>query len=102
MSDGDTVAQKPPDTQSGTPLTPPAVRADLDQADPTPGARQPIETEAANITERPKMAAGLPAVYETTRFAVGEMGVMRGAKALLKVNQEGRLRLPELRLAEPG
>jgi molybdopterin-dependent oxidoreductase alpha subunit len=88
MSDGDTVAQKSPDPHSGTPLTPPAIGADLDQADPTPGARQPIETGAADITEPPKMAAGLPAVYETTRFAVGEMGLMRGAKALLKMNQK--------------
>jgi len=88
MSDGDTVAQKSPDPQSGTILTPPAKRADLDQADPTPGARQPIETEAADITELPKVAAGFPAVYETTRFAVGEMGLMRGAKALLKMNQK--------------
>jgi molybdopterin-dependent oxidoreductase alpha subunit len=85
---GDTVAQKPSDSQSGTPLTPPAVRADLDQDDPTPGARQPVETDAARIAERPEVAAGLPAVYETTRFAVGEMGLVRGARALLKVNQK--------------
>ena len=84
----DTVAQKPPHPQSGTPLTPPAIRADLDQANPTPGAQPPLETDAARITERPKVAAGLPAVYETTRFAVGEMGLARGAKALLKVNQK--------------
>ncbi|HWL91972.1 MAG TPA: FdhF/YdeP family oxidoreductase, partial [Phycisphaerae bacterium] len=84
----DTVAQKPSQPRSGTPLTPPAVGADLDQANPSPGARQPVETEAAKITERPKVAAGLPAIYETTRFAVGEMGLMRGAKALLKVNQK--------------
>ena len=63
MSDGDTVAQKPTDPQSGTPLTPPAIRADLDQANPTPGAQPPLETEAARITERPKVAAGLPAVF---------------------------------------
>ena len=85
----DTVAQKPPDPKAGTPLTPPAVGAELDQANPTPGARQPVETDAAKIVERPKVAAGLPAVYETTRFAVGEMGVMRGAKALLNVNKKG-------------
>jgi molybdopterin-dependent oxidoreductase alpha subunit len=84
----DTVAQKPPDTQSGTPLTPPAVGADLDQDNPTPGARQPVETDPARIAERPEVAAGLPALYETTRFAVGEMGLMRGARALLKMNQK--------------
>ncbi len=84
----ETVAQKSPDTQSGTPVTPPANRADLDQAEPTPGAQPPLETSPATMTARPKMAAGLPAVYETTRFAVGEMGPARGAKALLKMNQK--------------
>jgi len=88
MNDGDTVAQKSPDPQSGTPVTPPALRADLDQANPTAGAQQPVETEAANITEPSKVAAGLPGVYQSTRFAVGEMGLMRGAKALLKMNQK--------------
>ena len=84
----DTVAQKPTHLQSGTPLTPPANRADLDQVNPTTGAQSPLETEAARITERPNVAAGFPAVYQTTRFAVGEMGLARGAKALLKVNQK--------------
>jgi molybdopterin-dependent oxidoreductase alpha subunit len=84
----DTVAQKPTDTKAGPPPTPPAVRADLDQAKPTPGARQPVETDAAKIIGRPKVAAGLPSVYETTRFAVGKMGLMRGAKALLNVNKK--------------
>ena len=84
----ETVAQKSPDTQSGTPVTPPAIRADLDQAEPTPGAQPPLEIDAATMTERPKTAAGLPAIYETTRFAVGEMGPARGAKALLKMNQK--------------
>ena len=34
------------------------------------------------------MAAGLPAMYQTTRFAVREMGVARGLKTLLKINQK--------------
>jgi anaerobic selenocysteine-containing dehydrogenase len=84
----DTVAQRPSDTQAGTPVTPPAIGADLDQENPTLGAQPPFEEDAATMTERPKMAAGLPAIYETTRFAVGEMGLARGAKALLKMNQK--------------
>ncbi len=84
----DTVAQKPPETQSGTPSTPPADRADRDQTNPTPGAQPPLETGGARITERPEAAAGLPAVYQSARFAVREMGVMRGAKALLNVNKK--------------
>ena len=78
----DTIAQKPADTRAGTPLTPPAIGADLDQENPTPGAQPPLEEEAAKTTGQPKVAAGLPAVYETTRFAVGEMGLKRWAKAV--------------------
>jgi hypothetical protein len=81
----DTVAQKPTHPQSGAPLIPPANRADLDQVNPTPGAQLPLETNAARITKRPNVAAGLPAIYQATRFAVGEMGLARGATALLKV-----------------
>jgi molybdopterin-dependent oxidoreductase alpha subunit len=84
----DTVAQKPPHPRSGTPLTPPAVGADLDQANPTPGAQPPLEADTARISERPEIAAGLSAVYQSTRFAIGEMGLVRGATALLKVNQK--------------
>jgi molybdopterin-dependent oxidoreductase alpha subunit len=84
----DTVAQKPTHLQSGAPLTPPAVRADFENEHPTPGAQPPFETDPANITERPGGAAGLPAIVATTRFAVGEMGLVRGVKTLLKVNQK--------------
>ncbi|HWM23732.1 MAG TPA: FdhF/YdeP family oxidoreductase [Chthoniobacterales bacterium] len=84
----DTVAQKPKHPHSGTPLTPPANRADLEHENPTPGAQTPLETGAADISERPKEAAGLPAIVATTRFAISEMGLARGAKTLLKVNQK--------------
>ena len=73
---------------SGVPLTPPANRADLDQKNPTPGAQPPLESEPAKISELPKSAAGAPALLETTRFALSNMGVARGWKALLKVNQK--------------
>jgi len=84
----DDVAQKPAQLRSGTPLTPPANRAGQEQKNPTPGAQPPFETDPAQITERPDSAAGLPAINATTRFAVREMGLARGVKALLKVNQK--------------
>ncbi|MDQ6765583.1 MAG: FdhF/YdeP family oxidoreductase [Verrucomicrobiota bacterium] len=83
-----TVDQRPEALTAGAPLTPPAEHADQDQANPTPGARTPPEPKPADITYPHKVAAGLPAIYQTTRFAVGEMGLVRGVQSLLKVNQK--------------
>lgn len=63
-------------------------KCDVNARGPTPGAQTPFETNPAQITERPDGAAGLPAIYATMRFALGEMGLVRGARALLKVNQK--------------
>ncbi|MEP6809435.1 MAG: FdhF/YdeP family oxidoreductase, partial [Chthoniobacterales bacterium] len=91
MSDSphlDTTAQKPEVLTDGAPLTPPAVHADHDQEQPTPGARTPPEASAAEIEKPHPVAAGIPAIYQTARFAVGEMGLARGVSALLKVNKK--------------
>ena len=53
----------------------------------TAGAQLPSET-AAEIGEPSSVAAGLPAMYETTRFALREMGIARGFKTLLNVNKK--------------
>ena len=83
----DTVAQKPDNVGSGAPESPPAVEADRDQQNPTAGA-QPPSAEQAEITGPSHVAAGLPAMYQTTRFALGEMGIARGFKTLLNVNKK--------------
>lgn len=89
------MSERTPDPQcdaghspAGTPLTPPAIGAHLDQLNPTLGAQPSMETDPTRMAEQPKAAAGLPAVYETARFTLGHMGIMRGAKALLNVNQK--------------
>jgi molybdopterin-dependent oxidoreductase alpha subunit len=56
-------------------------------AEPT-GAQPPIEADPAATNPPPHFAAGIPAILETTRFALREMGFARGVKALLKVNQK--------------
>ncbi|MEY2563054.1 MAG: hypothetical protein QOH88_1247 [Verrucomicrobiota bacterium] len=84
----DTAAQKPDALTAGTPTTPPAEHADLDQQTPTPGARTPLELSPADMTEPDHIAAGWPAIYQTTRFALREMGLARGTKALLRVNKK--------------
>ncbi|MEP6821094.1 MAG: FdhF/YdeP family oxidoreductase [Chthoniobacterales bacterium] len=74
--------------ESGAPLTPPAEHAERDQESPTPGARTPLESTPAELGGAERIAAGIPALVQTTRFAVGEMGLVRGVKALLNVNKK--------------
>ncbi len=84
----DTVAQKPTDIGSGTPKIASAENADREHADPTPGAQTPVEEQPATITKRHAVAAGIPAIYQTTRFALREMGPTRAVKSLLAVNKK--------------
>ncbi|MGI8482600.1 MAG: FdhF/YdeP family oxidoreductase [Chthoniobacterales bacterium] len=84
----DTTAQKPSHIGLGAPTTPPAENADRAQKNTTPGAQPPFEDHAAKITEPHYIAAGIPAIYQTTRFTLKEMGLVRGARTLLNVNQK--------------
>ncbi|MGB8169452.1 MAG: FdhF/YdeP family oxidoreductase [Chthoniobacteraceae bacterium] len=54
----------------------------------TPGAQPPLEDHAPEIGAVSSAAAGFPALYQTARFALREMGVVRGVKALLDVNKK--------------
>lgn len=83
-----TVAQKPPQQEAGTPTTPPIEKADGAQANPLSGAQTPIESHPAKTTEGSSVAAGLPAVYQTARFGVREMGAVRATRALLAMNKK--------------
>ncbi|HZE13490.1 MAG TPA: molybdopterin-dependent oxidoreductase, partial [Chthoniobacterales bacterium] len=58
-----------------------------DQENSTSGAQSPSEG-AAEIRQPSQIAAGLPAMYQTTRFAVREMGIVRGVKTLLHANKK--------------
>src|SRR5260221_9282290 len=42
----------------------------------------------AKITKRPTVAAGLPAIYQTLRFGLREMGPVRTIKTLLSINKK--------------
>ncbi len=50
-------------------------------------AQPPEKLVPLHLEERKTSAGGLPAVLSTTRHAVRELGALRGAKLLLKVNQ---------------
>jgi len=57
-------------------------------SEPIPGAQPPLEAQAPKIGAASKTAAGIPAVIQTARFALREMGAVRGVKALLEVNKK--------------
>src|SRR6266852_3389747 len=84
----DSVAQKPQNLGAGTPKSPPIIDADRAQENPTPGAQTPIERKPATPAARPTVAAGLPAIYQTMRFGLREMGPVRSLKTLLSINKK--------------
>src|SRR4051794_6795368 len=55
---------------------------------PIPRAEPPEQLSGTQIAPASKLAAGLSAVFQTLRFGWGEMGVVRGTKMLLEVNQK--------------
>ncbi|HEY0945331.1 MAG TPA: FdhF/YdeP family oxidoreductase [Opitutaceae bacterium] len=52
-----------------------------------PSAETPLETTPTRVGPPSAAAAGFASVYQTARYAWGRAGVLRGTKALLKVNQ---------------
>ena len=50
--------------------------------------RAPAADERVTITKCPTVAAGLPAIYQTVRFGLREMGPVRAFKTLLAVNKK--------------
>ena len=87
MAEDNTTAQKPDNAGTGSPPSPSVPDAERDQENPIVGAQPPSEA-AAEIREPSQIAAGLPAMYQTARFAVREMGVVRGFKTLLNANKK--------------
>ena len=62
--------------------------ANVDGATTVLSAQSPLEPGTVRIAGQPRVAAGASAIYETIRFSVRQMGIGRGAKALLRVNQK--------------
>jgi molybdopterin-dependent oxidoreductase alpha subunit len=53
-----------------------------------PSAEPPVETEGIQFGPRSKSAAGLKAVQKSLGISASEMGVIRGMRALLSLNQK--------------
>jgi molybdopterin-dependent oxidoreductase alpha subunit len=56
--------------------------------DAPPSAEPPVETEGIRLGPRSKSAAGLKAVQKSLGIGASEMGIIRGARALLALNQK--------------
>jgi molybdopterin-dependent oxidoreductase alpha subunit len=50
-------------------------------------AQNPIEIEGTRIGKAYQEAAGIPAVLNTAKYGIGEMGPVAAARTLLKINQ---------------
>ena len=53
-----------------------------------PSAQPPDDTGGVKLGHRSEVAAGMPAVLQTMRFTLNEMGAFRGVRQLLKLNQK--------------
>jgi molybdopterin-dependent oxidoreductase alpha subunit len=66
-----------------------------------PGAEPPLEKTGACEGHRHTTAAGLRAVYQTTKIGISEMGVTRTFQTLLKVNQKDGFDCPSCAWPDP-
>ncbi|MGQ9805457.1 MAG: FdhF/YdeP family oxidoreductase [Chlorobiales bacterium] len=73
------------------------------EPNPLPVATTPIkpDDESLKVTKSKDVAAGVPAVVSATKHAITEMGVVRGTKMLLEVNQFGGFDCPGCAWPDP-
>jgi molybdopterin-dependent oxidoreductase alpha subunit len=55
---------------------------------PQPNEQGPDDSRDIRVGHRHEVAAGLPAIVQTMRFTLGEMGAVRGINQLLQLNQK--------------
>src|SRR5438046_8861517 len=65
------------------------------------GAQPPEESSLVQIKPISKVAGGVPAITATAKAAWNEMGVVRGVRTLLKVNQQTGFDCPGCAWPEP-
>ncbi|MBC8032154.1 MAG: FdhF/YdeP family oxidoreductase [Pyrinomonadaceae bacterium] len=66
-----------------------------------PGAQSPEETDLVQIEPVSKAAGGIPSIVATARTVWAEMGVGRGVRTLLKLNQKDGFDCPGCAWPEP-
>jgi anaerobic selenocysteine-containing dehydrogenase len=60
----------------------------FDKKPAQPAAQPPDDSKEVRVGKRHEVAAGLPAIVQTMRFTLREMGAVRGVKQLLHLNQK--------------
>ncbi len=78
-------------------------KSDMPKQTPAPIATTPVlpDDEALKVRKAKEVAAGIPAVVSATKHAITEMGVARGMKMLLEVNQMGGFDCPGCAWPDP-
>ena len=64
-------------------------------------AQPPLESSSPNVKEISKSAGGAQAALAAARFAWGEMGIVRGTRTLLQLNQKDGIDCPGCAWPEP-
>src|SRR5438105_353935 len=75
--------------------------ADHGKPDSKPSAQPPEEPTSPDVKPISKVAGGAKAALVATQFAWGEMGVVRGTRALLQLNQKNGIDCPGCAWPEP-
>ena len=63
-------------------------------------AQNPTTLGEVKVGSASEEAAGIPAIWNTMLYGIGDMGVMRAPEAFLKIQPRYRVRLSELCLAK--
>src|ERR1700687_741679 len=64
-------------------------------------AQPPEETAPPDVKAISKVAGGIPAVLSAAKYTFGEMGVVRGTRTLLQLNQKQGIDCPGCAWPEP-
>src|SRR5438552_13587461 len=66
-----------------------------------PSAQSPEESSSVRVKPISKVAGGATAAFTAAKFAFGEMGVVRGTRTLLQLNQKQQIDCPGCAWPEP-
>ncbi len=67
----------------------------------TPSALTPEESKAPDVRPASEVAGGIPAIIQTLKATTSEMGLVRGARTLLQINQQSGIDCPGCAWPEP-
>jgi hypothetical protein len=78
-----------------------STKDDIPGAQPPPAAQPPEEPQALEVSSIPKAAGGAASAITAACFAFSEMGIIRGTRTLLRLNQKQGVACPGCAWPEP-